>query len=445
MKSLLAIRPFQLILMVVFILMGFVGLFLFANYNGSNNGKQVGTVVIWGTVSRAAVQAELQQINLTNKAYGKVSYVQQPADSFDVDLANAIASGRGPDLILLSQEQLAGEESKLNLIPFSNAVPKRSFVDSTYVPEFSLYANDNGTYGIPYVLDPLVLFYNKTIVNSAGFTVPSTRENPLSWEAIVGLAPTLSKPIDGQNFSQSTIPFGTYSNVTDARGILSLLFLQSGSSITQPTNGGQRSTLADNDSQSTNGSTPAQSALAFYTQFSDPSRTVYSWNSSFTSDQQAFLGGTLAFYVGYASEIPTIQKGNPNLDFDIAAIPQPQTGKAPKDYGLAYAFAIPKASGNPNGAFAAALALSDKSFEPVGAQNLSMAPAQQSLLVSAPSDVYSPVYYPLALISRGWLSPLPPAVDQVFSAMITNVTSGRYSPSTALSTAAQAIDAAYTQ
>lgn len=440
MNSLLKMSPFQIILLVVFAVMAFVGLFLFANYTGIKGGaKQIGTVVIWGTLPQAAVTDELNKISLANKSYNGVSYVQKQTDTFDTDLANAIASQNGPDMILISQEQLVTEESKLNLIPFSNTLPKRNFQDTTYLPEFLLFANANGTYGIPFVLDPMVLYYNKTILTNSGVTTP-----PTSWEAVVGLAPVLSKFDQAQNIAQSTVAFGTYGNVTNARGILSLLFLQTGNHITGFSSDGiLRSALATNASQQTStGGSPAEAVLNFYSQFSDPSRTVYSWNSTIVSDRQAFLAGNLVFYPGFASEVSSLKAGNPNLNFDMMAIPQPQTSASRSDYGLAYAFAIPKASKNANGAYAAALALTDKSFVPSAAQELSMAPALGALLVSSPTDIYSPVYYPMALIAQGWLSPAPAAVDTIFSAMITNVTSGRLQPAMALSTAAQALDAA---
>ncbi len=440
MKSFLSLRPFQIIIMIVFVLMAFVGLFLFASYSGTKMGsKSIGTVVIWGTVPQAAIQNELSRIVQSNKGYNNIAYVQQPLESFDTSLSSAIAAQNGPDLILISQEQLMSERNKINLITFSDSVPKRSFVDSTYLPEFSLFATNAGTYGIPYVLDPMVLYYNKTILNSSGVSVP-----PTSWEGIVGLASTLTKTTGGE-ISQATIPFGTYENLSNGRGVLSLLFLQAGSPITQSVNTGVRTVLADTSTQSTNGATPTQSVLNFYTQFSDPSRTVYSWNSNFANDRQAFIAGNLAFYVGYASELPTLQAANPNLSFDMATIPQPQTAKAAVDYGLAYAFAIPKASKNPSGALSAALALADKGYESIGAQSLSMAPAQRALLVVDPNDVFTPVFYPLALISKGWLSPAPTATDPIFSAMITNVTSGRLEVQNALSAAAQALDAALAQ
>lgn len=431
-------RPFQIIFLVVFGLLALIGLLVFATSSGlGGNTSKVGVVTIWGTLPQAAVTAELAALSQADKSYGKVVYVQEPADTFDANLADAIASGTGPDMVLISQEQLLSEENKINIIPFSS-ISQRTFID-TYLPEDQLYLTSTGTYGIPYVLDPLVLYYNKTLLNQAGVALP-----PASWEAVTGLAPALTHTTP-TGITQSTIAFGTYTNIENARAILSLLFLQAGSSITQLSNVGVRSTLGADANTSITGVSPVAAALNFYTQFADPSRTVYSWNPSFASARQQFLAGSLAFYIGFASEQPELAAANPNISFDMAPIPQPQTSATKVDYGLAYAFAIPKASRNATGAFLTAQALSSPTYLSAAAQALSMAPADRSILTPSASDSFAPIYYPEALVASGWLSPAPATTDSIFSAMITSVTSGQYQATAAVSAADQALDASLPQ
>jgi ABC-type glycerol-3-phosphate transport system substrate-binding protein len=433
MKNLLQ-RPFQLILTIVFGLLALLGLYVFSTFTGfGSSGPKVGTVVIWGTLPADALTQELAAISSSNKSYGKISYMQKQLPSFDVDLSNAIASGNGPDLILVSQEQFLTEQNKISIIPFS-AIPQRTYLD-TYLPEFQLYLTSTGTYGIPFALDPMVLYYNRTLLSQAGVATP-----PRSWEAVTGLAPTLTHISADHSIAQSTIALGSYGNIENARALLSLLFLQAGSQISETSQVGIRSTLAK--SVAAGSVSPSESALSFYTQFSDPSRTVYSWNPSFVSARQAFLGGTVALYPGFASEEPMLKAANPNLPFDMAAIPQPQTAATKVDYGLAYAFAIPKASHNASGAYLAARALSSNAQLPSVSQTLFMAPAIRSLLVAQSSDPFAPIYYPHALISTGWLSPAPSPTDTVFSTMISNITSGRYQVPQSLSAADQALTAA---
>ncbi len=432
------ISTFQLILLSVFGVMALVGLVVLANSKSLGGGASIGTVTIWGTLPQQAITNEIAAISSTDKSFSKVTYVQQPADTFDQAVANAIASGNGPDMLLISQEQLLSEENKINVIPFTS-VPKRNF-DTTYLPEDQLYLTQNGSYGIPYVLDPLVLYYNQTYLTQSGVATA-----PASWEAVTGLAPTLTHLTNGLPV-QSTIALGTYSNIENARAIVSMLFFQAGSPVTQLSTAGLRSMLgAANTNNTITGVSPVAAALNFYTQFADPTRTVYSWSSATPSARQAFIGNTLAFYLGYASERPQLQESNPNLTFAMAPVPQPQTAALKADYGLAYAFVLPKSSQNQKGAYLVAEKMIDPTYLGPAAQALSMAPANRSLLTPSSSDQYEPVYFPAALYAQGWLSPDPSVTDQIFSAMITSVASGKLNATDAVNAADQAIDAAIPQ
>ncbi len=422
-------RPFQIILLAVFGLLALVGLLVFSNFKGFGGGTTaVGKVTIWGTLSQNAMDAEIGALRANDQSFASVTYVEKPEEGFDEALAEAIASGVGPDMTLLSQEHLVVERNKLSVI---GSIPERTYLD-TFAPLSELYLTTNGTFGIPFVIDPLVMYYNRSVLSSAGFVGP-----PTSWEAVTGLSNQLTKTATGQ-ISQSVVPFGVYDNVQNARAIVSLLLMQSGAAITTVGNNGLRSTLQA--SGITGGVTPAESAMSFYTQFADPAKTVYTWNASLPDARQAFTSGNLVLYPGYASEQPILSATNPNLDFDMAAIPQPQTSKNRITYGKVYAFSIPKASTNAPGALLTATALTDTALSLGTAQRLSMAPATRTGLSKGANGKYTAIFYPEALAAKGWLSPAPSVTDRIFSTMIRSITSGRAQVTEALSTANQAID-----
>jgi ABC-type glycerol-3-phosphate transport system substrate-binding protein len=436
----LHMRPFQIILIAVFAVLGLIGLYVFSTFSGfGNNAAQIGTVVVWGTLPAKAVNSGIEALKIAHKEYAGVSYVEKPVASFDTDLANALASGQGPDLVIIDQEELVAEAPKIQQIPFKS-IPQRTFLD-TFVSEDELYLTSTGTYGIPIVIDPLVLYYNRALLSGAGIASP-----PTTWEAVIGLTPSVTKQNGNQTVSVAAVPFGGYGNVTNARAILSLLLLQAGSPITQTNNQGLRSVLGDTSaSTDTTGNTPAEAALNFYTQFANPSRTVYSWNPSLPVSRQAFTSGDLALYPGFASEEAGLAAANPNLDFDMAVIPQPGSGGMNATYGLAYTFVFPKVAKNMAGAYSTALSLTASDILPNLAEALGMAPAKRSLLVSDPTNRYTSVYYPQALTAKGWLSPLPSVVDGVFSAMISSMTTGRSDVKQALSDADLSLNAAFSQ
>ena len=430
-------RPFQVIVLGIFVFLALVGLFLFANFSGfGNTAAKVGAVTIWGILPSSAMDAELGALKQSHKEYANVNYVQKQESNFDAALADAIASGAGPDMVLISQEQLLAERNKLSVIPFST-IPQRTYLD-TFVPITELFLTDQGTYGIPLVVDPLVLYYNRTMVASAGVADPA---NTLAtWEGITGIVPRLTQKTGGQIY-KSGIALGGYGNMPAARSIISLVLFQSGSPITTLSNGTVRSALTQSSNTSTTGTTPAESALNFYTQFADPAKTVYSWNGSLPEARQVFIAGDLALYVGFASEAPFLKASNPNLDFDMTHVPQPATSQSRITYGKAYALAIPKASRNASGALSVARTLAGKDQDGQMARILSMAPAARALLTPAADDRFQAIYYPDALVAKGWLSPLPTATDTIFTAMIGNISSGRTNVRDALEKANQALDA----
>ncbi len=425
-------KIFQVVLLVAFGILALVSLYLFANFSGGGGASaRAGQVVIWGLMPKAAIEAGLSELTASSNEYSEVSYVEMSAATFSRDLADAIAEGTGPDLVLISQEELYAERGKLAPIPYQT-IPERTFVD-LFVPEFELFLADEGVYGIPLALDPLVLYYNRTILASAGIASP-----PATWEAVAGLASVIIKRDQGGVLDQSLVPFGSYANVTNARAILSLLMLQAGTPITAKTDRGVQAVL---DTEGGFGRTAAEAALTYYTEFGNPSRTLYSWNAGQPSSRSAFLVGDLALYPGFASELNLLKAASPNLDFDMGRIPRLGTNAGGVTYGKAYALAITRAARNPSGAYKVAAALSENRPALAIANTLGAAPAHRSLLTPSASDRYQTLYYPEALLAKGWLSPSPDATDAIFSAMIGNMLTGREEAAEAVEAAARALNA----
>lgn len=430
------LKPFQVIIMGIFGFIALLGLFLFANFQGFSSGvAKVGTVSIWGTLPAETMNSALMAFKEGHQEYGNVSYTERPQETFDADVAEAIASGRGPDLLILTQEDLLAAQAKLSPIP-SSTISERDFRDK-YLPIHELYLIQGGTYAIPFLVDPLVLYYNRPILASSG-----AAQAPATWEAVSGLAATVNRQTDTQTVIRSLIALGTYENIENARAILSLFFLQAGYDISERTATGVRSSLSD-PVDDVFGMTPSESALNFYTEFSNPGKTVYSWNRSLPSSRQAFISGDLALYLGFASERAQLAAANPNLDFDMSAAPTPGTNATRTTYGRAYGFAIPRATQNGEGALRVALTLSERDSVPLFARAFGMAPAHRGALAPLAGDLYEPVYYPEALVARGWLSPAPRETDRIFATMVNNVLSGREGISNAITTANQSLNAAF--
>lgn len=430
-----ALKPFQVIVMGIFAAVAVAGLVMFANFQGFSSGvAPVGTVTIWGTLPASGMNAGLQAYKQAHQEYANVSYVERPATTFDRDLAEAIATGRSPDLVLISQEDALAAGAKLVLIS-PETLSERDFRDF-YLPIHELFLTPQGAYGVPFLVDPLVLYYNRPILASAGAVRP-----PATWEAVTGLVSGVNRETEARTLSRSLIALGTYDNVDNARAILSLLFLQAGYPISARTDAGMRATLLDPVGNAY-GLTPAASALNFYTEFANPAKAVYSWNRSLPKSREAFVAGDVALYPGFASERAALARANPNLDFDMAPMPAPATSATRVSYGRAYAFALSRASANQEGALRVAFALAGPDAAPAFARALGVAPALRSALAPKAGDLFEPVYYPEALVARAWLSPAPEETDRIFGDMVESVLSGRESVPAAVSTANQTLEVA---
>lgn len=423
---------FQGVLFGIFGIGALIGLVVFATHTGNaNKSNAVGTVVMWGTLPKASMQTFLTAAGQTDQTLKDVSYVQKDPATLPDDLSAAIATGNAPDLVLASQEELIA--LKRFLAPIAPAtLPASTFVN-TFIEEGNLFAvPGGGYYGIPFLVDPLVLFSNRTMLSSSGIARP-----PATWEALAGLAPNIALLTPTKQITRGLIALGTYDNVHDARGILSTLFLQTGVPVSSYAPSG--ALAANLGERAANGVPPGQAVVGFYTQFADPSKVSYTWNASLPDSQQTFLTGDLALYLGYASEARFLSQANPNLNFDVTPAPQPATATAKSVYGLLYAFMIPSGAKNAAGAYQAAALLTNSAEQTAAAASTGLAPATLTQLAQPPADPIGAVAYAEALYAGGWLSPAPVDTDSVFSSMIGNVISGRSSIPIALSSAGQAL------
>ncbi|HET9641662.1 MAG TPA: extracellular solute-binding protein [Candidatus Paceibacterota bacterium] len=432
------ISVFQGVMFGVFGILALVGLFAFATYSGKRaSSDTVGKVVIWGTLPSAPMQTFLTGAVQADQSLKGVAYVEKSAPTLASDLATAIATGNGPDMILASQEELTSLAKFVQPLPSSVLSP--SAVANAFVGEAGLLAAPDGSgyYGVPFLVDPLVLFSNRAILSSSGVAKP-----PATWEALTGLVPTLAQLSPSRQVLRGLIGLGTYGNVHNARGILSTLFLQQDVPMSSYGAGGVP--VADlRGGRGLSGDPVGGAVLVFYTQFADPTKVSYTWNGSLDDSQAVFAAGNLALYLGYASEARFLRDANPNLDYAVSPVPQPGTAKTKAVYGLMYSFLIPRGSANGNGAFQTAVKFSAPALQAAAAAATSLAPVSLTALSSPPSDTVGSVAYSEALYSKGWLSPEPAATDRVFSGMIQDVISGRLAPVTALGNAESSLSSLF--
>jgi ABC-type glycerol-3-phosphate transport system substrate-binding protein len=432
------IRPFQIALLAFFAIMGVVSIILLANFSGfSGTSENIygDKVVIWGTFKAGTMESLLEDIKRTNDAFAVVSYVEKDPRTFTDELVNAIAEGRGPDAIIMPSEQLVSLRPKLLPVPYA------TYAERTYRDQFldgaEIFLRPDGIYAFPIAVDPLVMYWNRDLLSAAGIAQP-----PATWESLVGsVVPMVTKRDGLRNVLTSTVAFGEYANVMNAKAVLLMLAIQSGSKLVTEEDRGYRVLL--DQAATTNARPPMNAALQFYTDFSNANSSLYTWNGSREEDRQAFIGGTLALYFGFASERNDLMLRNPNLNIDMAAVPQGASATVKRDYGTFYGLAILRTSPNPQGAYAAVQTLAADSTAGPFANAFLMAPASRALAAAGSQDPFTQVAITQSLIARSWLDPDPSASDGIMKQMVDDVVSGRQKVAGAVVDAVKRLELAF--
>lgn len=430
-------RPFQIGLLAVFSILGVVSVVMLATFSGfvgSDVNPYGDKVVIWGTLDKTIIASAMQDISKVDKDFNVVNYYQKDARTFEEEMVNAIADGEQPDAIILASDDLVTYRTKLLPIPYES-FSARTLKDD-YIDGGEIFARSNGLYAIPFVVDPMVMYWNRDLFSSGSVAVP-----PATWDALTDTVQKLTLRDATRNILQSTVAFGEFSNVQHAKEVLMTLLMQSGSQMIKESKDGYA--VALDEPQAQDARKPLSAALQFYTEFSNANSPLYSWNRSQQDDLTAFLAEDLALYFGYGSELNKIRELNPNFNFDTAPVPQGSGATIYRVYGKFYGLALLKSSTNPQGTYLALQKLANK--EPVSmiAQSLSMAPAHRATISGGTQNAYWQTIFSAALVARGWLDPDKVESETIFKQMVEDVVSNRQKVSGAVSDAVKRIELAF--
>ena len=402
--------------MGLFVFFLVVGAILFSTYRSSNSASSTITISMWGTLPADSFNSFSHKYFSQSNLKYTVNYSQKDPATFDQNLVEALASGTGPDAIILPSDLIVRYSNKIYPIPYTT-LPERTFRDS-FIQEGELYLNKNGVLALPFMVDPLVMYWNTDIFHNASVTNP-----PVTWTQVSSLVPKMTKMDQAQNITASTIALGEFRNVNNAKDILSALLIQSGISIVGTnTDGSFKSTLSDNFGLK---NSPASLALQFYTNFSNPSQPQYSWNRSLPNSLDNFTNGDSAMYLGFASEFLTIKNKNPNLNFDVATLPQVAGSKTYSTFGNMLGMAILKNSANPAGTFTVLSSLTSSAAFPYWANIFNVPSARNDILSQVVKDAAKTVFNQSAIISKGWLDPNSSNTGAIFQEMVESYTTGR--------------------
>ncbi|MFZ2681692.1 MAG: extracellular solute-binding protein [Patescibacteria group bacterium] len=281
----------------------------------------------------------------------RINYRKLRTEEYETELIRAFAEGRGPDMFSVHNSKLGEMQTLMQPMPaavtvayqetvgtlrketifvareqptLSEKALKQQFVDVVASDVIKPYqaspsvAPANRIYGLPMSVDSLVLFYNKDLLNSAGIAQP-----PTDWETFQDDVIKLTVLNAEGEVTQAGAALGTTDNVERSVDLLSLLMLQNGTVMTE----GNSVAFASVPKGTPEGLFPAIDAAVFYTDFANPTKEVYTWNSDFAGSFEAFANGQAAFFFGYSYHIPYLLAAAPKLNYAVSKIPQIAGGK----------------------------------------------------------------------------------------------------------------------
>jgi multiple sugar transport system substrate-binding protein len=275
-----------------------------------------------------------------------INYRKFRIEEYEKELIEAMAEDRGPDLFAVHNTWVKKYENKISPLPaeISMAYQVKKAGSDTPVPEMkttaSITAGDiqrlfpdvvakdvvhditvkdeivkNQILGLPLSVDTLALFYNKDLFNAAGIATP-----PQFWDQVFqDNVKKLSKQNPKREIIKSGVALGASKNIQRYSDVLTLLMMQNGSKILED---GRIVFHAIPENLSATGYNPGLGALVFFTDFSNPTKYVYSWNDTLSDSLDMFISGNLAMTFAYSYDLATIQARAPKMNFGVAKIPQ---------------------------------------------------------------------------------------------------------------------------
>ncbi|MEK7130820.1 MAG: extracellular solute-binding protein [Patescibacteria group bacterium] len=433
------LSSFQIILTIFLGVIALVAVLVFSGIlpgykkQGGAKGPTI-QISLWGPLPERQIGSVLSGVNKENKPYN-INYTEIPADSYEETVVSALASGKGPDFWIISQDMILKNKDRISTIPFL-VYPERNFRDNFVdISSLLIEQKGEGLTGIPFLADPLIMYWNKDLFSSAGVSQP-----PKDWNDFTETGAMFTQKNEAGNITQSGTAMGELSNIKNGKDILSMLIIQSGNPIMKVDSvNNLKISLGDDDSS---GNSPAVSSVKFFNSFSDPNKDAYSWNKALPEAGDMFAKGSLAMYFGYASELPDIIERNPHLNFDLAEVPQIKGDKTKTGFAKMYSFAIMKniPQTKKQAVINSILFITSNGVSKTFSQATGMASLRRDLLSKRTTDAYFGLVNKAVVMAKSWLEPDGTEVRRIFKEMVESTASGSLSASSAVKLANNRLD-----
>ena len=346
----------------------------------------------------------------------KIKYYKKVYATYEKDLLEAMASGRGPDLFMIHHTWVPKYEDKIWAAPSDLVLIKDvqdNFVDVVYKD----FVVNGYVVALPLSVDTLALYYNKDIFNTVGIAQP-----PETWEEFLDVLEKLTIKDDRDNIIRAGASIGTARNVNRSTDILSLLMLQSGA---QMMNEKKTKAVFDESVKLDNESFyPGRRALEFYTDFANPLKSSYTWNTRMHYSIDAFYEGTTAMMLNYSYHLPTIKVKSPYLNFGVTKMPQIKDSEKDVNYANYWGMSVSRNSGKSKQAWEFINWITQKESSKKYLEETKKPTARRDLVNWQKNDKDVGVFSEQSLSAQSWYQIDSLSIENIFADMIESVVLG---------------------
>ena len=420
---------------IIISVVGIVALFLILVFTGIIPGLRPGVkerlkadLTFWGVYDKIdAYQSVITQFQNLHQGV-RITYKQFDPQTYESELINALAAGKGPDIFMIHNTWLPKHYNKISPLPQE----KLSFTDYSDQLFPEVVKNDftakNVIYAFPLSIDTLAFIYNKDIFDKSGVALA-----PTTWDELQNTIPQLRILDKTGKISQAAAAIGgTNKSINRATDLLSLLMLQIGTQMVD-----SDFTRATFSQTGANGFSPGLNALNFYTQFTNPVNSDYTWNEAIHYSLDAFAEGSAATIFNYAYQLPYLKTKNPFLNFGVASMPQYNQAN-PVNYANYWGYAVSNKSSYSDLAWDFILLLTTNKDNVKNYLQETQRPPALRFFIQDPTYLNDPVlgvFTKQILTAQSWLQIDNNKVETIFSDMIESVISGRQTAKTAINQA----------
>lgn len=184
---------------------------------------------------------------------------------------------------------------------------------------------------------------------------------------------------------------------------------------------------------------PGERALTFYTDFANPRKQVYTWNTLQHFSLDAFLTGQTAMMLNYSRVIPLIESRAPYLSWAVAPMPQISTRDFDINFGNYWVLVVSNTSKHPEDAWQFLAFMAERNNAKQYADAARRPTARKDLVDIQRGDLKLGVFAVQALSARSWYQIDNNAIEELFADMIESVVRGSDTAKDAIVKAAQQV------